>query len=63
MTNKIFKEYLFCFDMKISSRNMILLIDGFLTYYIRLNLLQEKFLQGLTKTKIIFLSANYTFVY
>lgn len=43
MTNKIFKKYLLWFDKKIANKSIILLIDGFLAYYTRLNFLQEEF--------------------
>ena len=58
MTGKIFKEYLLCFDGKMASRSVILLIDGFSAYHAGLNLLQEKFPQGLTNIKVIFFLAN-----
>lgn len=45
-----------------TSKSINLLIDGFLAYYTRLNLLQTEFLQGLTNIKVIFLPTNTIFV-
>lgn len=60
MKGKIFKDYLLWFDEKIVGRQVILSIDGFLAYHTRLNLLQNKFSQGLTNTKVVFLPPNTT---
>ncbi len=54
MTGKIFKKYFLMFDGKITFESVILLIYEFSVYHAELNLLQQKFSQGLTNTEIKF---------
>lgn len=45
-----------------ASRQVFLFINIFLAYYVKLNFFKKEFLQCLTNTKIVFLSANYTYI-
>lgn len=45
-----------------ANRQVILLINRFSGYYLRINLLQEEFPQKLTNTKIMFLPTSVTSV-
>jgi hypothetical protein len=58
MTDKIFKDFLFYFNRKISGRKAVLLIDGFKIYQTRIDLLKAKDITLLPNLIIRFLPSN-----
>lgn len=45
-----------------TKKQVLLLINDFYAYYVKLNLFHKQYLQDLSKTKVVFLSFNITFV-